>query len=262
MQLTLYQVDAFAERVFEGNPAAVVPLSGWLPDDLLQAIAIENNLSETAFFVAEGERYHLRWFTPQAEVDLCGHATLATAHVLFEHLNHRGDHIHFRSRSGELGVRRSKRGLTLDFPAIIPKPMDILPLIVEGLGAALTHLLDAPDYIAVFENEAQIRALDPDFSALAQLDRRGVLATAPGDEVDFVSRCFFPKLSVDEDPVTGSAHCKLVPYWAKRLGKSAMVARQLSARGGTLYCELQGKRVHLTGSAVDYLRGEIQLPDQ
>lgn len=260
MKLTMYQVDAFAERLFEGNPAAVVPLDHWLPDSLLQAIALENNLSETAFFVAEDGGYRLRWFTPEAEVDLCGHATLASAHVLFEHLDHPGEAVRFQSNSGELRVLRSAQGLTLDFPAIIPKPMGMMVEIVEGLGAEPTALLGAPDYIAVFDSEDQIRALRPDFAILRRLDRRGVLATAPGDEVDFVSRCFFPRLQVDEDPVTGSAHCKLVPYWAQRLGKKALIARQLSRRGGTLRCELAGKRVLLTGRAVDYLKGMIQLP--
>jgi len=261
MRLQLFQVDAFAERLFEGNPAAVVPLTVWLKDDVLQAIAQENNLSETAFFVSEGDGYRLRWFTPEAEVDLCGHATLASAHVLFEHLEHQGDEIRFQSNSGELRVLRSSEGLTLDFPAIIPKPMGMLPEIIDGLGAEPGALLSAPDYVAVFETEAQIRALQPDFAVLKRLDRRGVLATAPGDEVDFVSRCFFPKLQVDEDPVTGSAHCKLVPYWAQRLGKTRLVARQISRRGGTLRCELKGKRVFLTGRAVDYLRGSIELPE-
>ncbi len=261
MRLELFQVDAFADRLFEGNPAAVMPLAAWLPDALLQAIALENNLSETAFFVPEGEGYRLRWFTPEAEVDLCGHATLASAHVLFEHLDYSGDEIRFQSNSGELRVLRSAEGLTLDFPAIIPKPMGMLPDIVDGLGAEPSLLLGAPDYVAVFETEAQVRDLQPDFNALKRLDRRGVLATAPGDKVDFVSRCFFPKLQVDEDPVTGSAHCKLVPYWAQRLGKTQMIARQVSARGGTLNCALKDKRVYLTGRTVDYLRGSIELPE-
>jgi len=262
MKLDLYQVDAFAERVFEGNPAAVVPLEGWLPDRLMQAIALENNLSETAFFVAEGAGFRLRWFTPEAEVDLCGHATLASAHVLFEHLGQAGDRIRFFTRSGELRVSRGTQGLTLDFPAIVPEPIAMLPTLAEGLGAEPLALLGAPDYVAVFESERDIRALEPDFGLLKTLDRRGVLATAPGDEVDFVSRCFFPKLRVDEDPVTGSAHCKLVPYWAKRLGRQQLIARQLSARGGRLICELAGDRVLLTGRAIDYLIGQITLPDQ
>ncbi len=259
MKLKLYQVDAFAEQVFEGNPAAVVPLKTWLPDELLQSIALENNLSETAFFVAEGKGYRLRWFTPEVEVDLCGHATLASAHVLFEHLHHAAPEIHFETRSGRLTICRSEQGIRMDFPAIVPEPMKMLPVIVEGLGAEPTLLLKAPDYVAVFDNEAQIRALEPDFGILKTLDRRGVLATAPGDEVDFVSRCFFPKLKVDEDPVTGSAHCKMVPYWAERLGLTTLVARQLSSRGGTVKCELAGDRVFLTGTAVDYLDGTITV---
>ena len=261
MELKLYQVDAFAERVFEGNPAAVVPLEAWLPDELLQAIALENNLSETAFFVAEGAGYRLRWFTPEAEVDLCGHATLASAHVLFEHLAYPGAEIHFETRSGRLTVSRSNGGIRMDFPAIIPEPMEMLPAIVEGLGARPARLLGAPDYVAVFDSEAQVRTLEPDFAILKTLDRRGVLATAPGDEVDFVSRCFFPKLKVDEDPVTGSAHCKMVPYWAERLGRKALIARQLSKRGGTVRCELADDRVLLAGRAVDYLIGRINIPD-
>lgn len=261
MELKLYQVDAFAERVFEGNPAAVVPLEKWLTDDLLQSIALENNLSETAFFVAEGKGYRLRWFTPEAEVDLCGHATLASAHVLFEHLEHPAPEIHFETRSGRLTICRSDEGIRMDFPAIVPQPMDMLPAIVAGLGAEPSLLLKAPDYVAVFDNEAQIRALEPDFGILKTLDGRGVLATAPGDEVDFVSRCFFPKLKVDEDPVTGSAHCKMVPYWAERLGINKLVARQLSRRSGTVSCELAGDRVYLTGKAVDYLQGTITVPE-
>ncbi|AKS42559.1 PhzF family phenazine biosynthesis protein [Wenzhouxiangella marina] len=257
MELKLFQVDAFADRLFEGNPAAVVPLEAWLPDGVMQAIAMENNLSETAFFVREGEAYQLRWFTPEAEVDLCGHATLASAHVLFEHLGYSEPVIRFLSRSGELTVEKGEQGLTLDFPAIKPEPMEMLPEIVEGLGAEPVALLGAPDYVAVFESEEQVRGLEPDFAVLKRLDRRGVLATAPGKAFDFVSRCFFPKLQVDEDPVTGSAHCKLVPYWAERLGKTELIARQASKRGGTLLCELAGDRVRLTGRAVEYLRGTI-----
>jgi PhzF family phenazine biosynthesis protein len=258
-KLSIFQVDAFAERLFEGNPAAVVPLERWLPDSLLQAIALENNLSETAFFVRQGDAYQLRWFTPEAEVDLCGHATLASAHVLFEHLGHEGPRVRFLSRSGELKVEKSEQGLTLDFPAIRPEPMEMLEAIIEGLGAEPVALLAAPDYVAVFEHEDQVRALKPDSALLRRLDRRGVLATAPGEAFDFVSRCFFPKLKVDEDPVTGSAHCKLVPYWAERLGKNKLVARQASERGGALYCELSGDRVLLTGRAIDYLHGAIHI---
>ncbi|MFU8831030.1 MAG: PhzF family phenazine biosynthesis protein [Wenzhouxiangella sp.] len=261
MKLPLFQIDAFADRVFTGNPAAVVPLSAWLPDELLQSIALENNLSETAFFVADGRGFHLRWFTPEAEVDLCGHATLASAHVLFEHLGYTGMKLNFQTRSGELTVTKVRQGLSMDFPAIASEPIDAPPALLSGLGATPVEVRAAPDYLAIFASEQEIINLAPDFSALAQLDRRGVIATAPGNECDFVSRCFYPKLKVNEDPVTGSAHCKMAPYWAKRLNKTTLVGRQLSNRGGTVHCELVGNRVILTGRAVDYLKGEIELPD-
>lgn len=261
MKLELYQVDAFAEKLFEGNPAAVVPLAEWLDDDLLCAIANENNLSETAFFVAEGDGYRLRWFTPAAEVDLCGHATLASAHVLFKHLGYDGEEIVFDTRSGELRVRRSEDSLRMDFPASLPEAVDAPDELLSGLGAVPAEVLAAADYVAVFERESDIRELVPDFSRLAGLDRRGVLATAPGNEADFVSRCFFPALAVNEDPVTGSAHCELAPYWAGRLGKHCLSARQLSRRGGSLGCEVGHGRVVLAGRAVDYLKGEILVPD-
>ncbi|QOC21406.1 PhzF family phenazine biosynthesis protein [Wenzhouxiangella sp. AB-CW3] len=257
MPLQIFQIDAFAERVFEGNPAAVVPLDDWLDDDVLQAIAMENNLSETAFFVPAGDRVELRWFTPRAEVDLCGHATLATAHVLFKHLGHDGDELRFDTRSGELRVRRCDDGLAMDFPALPAEPVDVLPALAEALRCRPQQLLAAPDYLAVFESEEQVRMLEPDFAALKRLDRRGVIATAPGREWDFVSRCFYPKLDVNEDPVTGSAHCKSAPYWGQRLGRKELVARQLSARGGTVRCRLVDDRVILVGQAVDYMRGEI-----
>lgn len=257
MELKLYQVDAFAEKLFEGNPAAVVPLAEWLDDDLLRAIANENNLSETAFFVAEGAGYRLRWFTPAAEVDLCGHATLASAHVLFEHLGHEGEEIVFDTRSGDLRVRRSGDGLSMDFPASLPEPVDAPDELLSGLGAVPAEVLAASDYVAVFERESDIRELKPDFARLARLDRRGVLVTAPGNEVDFVSRCFFPALAVNEDPVTGSAHCELAPYWAAQLGKQRLIARQLSRRGGMVGCEVGNGRVVLSGRTVDYLIGAL-----
>lgn len=259
MKLRIYQVDAFAERVFEGNPAAVVPLESWPADRLLQSIASENNLSETAYFVPLDHGYELRWFTPEAEVDLCGHATLASAHVLFFHLGHQGSEIAFETRSGRLTVRRAPGGLTMDFPAIESEETVVPEDLVAGLGAEPVTVLAAPDYIAVYQSEAQIRALAPDFARLKKLDRRGVLATAPGDHHDFVSRCFFPKLGVDEDPVTGSAHCKLAPYWASRLGRTQLVGRQISPRGGTVKCRVEGERVQLTGRSVDYLIGDIDL---
>ncbi|WP_376696774.1 PhzF family phenazine biosynthesis protein [Wenzhouxiangella sp. EGI_FJ10305] len=259
MELRLFQVDAFAEKVFEGNPAAVVPLEEWLDDELLLAIANENNLSETAFFVAEGERYKLRWFTPQDEVDLCGHATLATAHVLFEHLGFSGEEIAFDSRSGELRVRRIDTALEMDFPAGRRREIGIPSGIDEALGAKPRQAFEGGDCMLVFGSEAEIRSLSPNFRALARVPGRGVIVTAPGDEVDFVSRCFFPKLRVDEDPVTGSAHCQMAPYWAERLGRETLLARQVSARGGTIRCRVAGERVKLAGPAVDFLVGTIRL---
>jgi len=258
MELKLFQVDAFADKVFGGNPAAVVPLDEWPGDELLQAIAAENNLSETAFFVAEGGGYRLRWFTPEAEVDLCGHATLASAHVLFEHLGHAADEIVFDSRSGELRVSRSDKGLELDFPAVMSREIGTPRGLPEALGGTPRQAFEGDDCMVVFGSEAEILSLSPDFRALLRMPGRGVIATAPGDQVDFVSRCFFPKLRVDEDPVTGSAHCQMAPYWADRLEKDELVARQVSTRGGTLHCRVAGERVKLAGCAVDYLIGTIR----
>jgi PhzF family phenazine biosynthesis protein len=258
MELPIYQVDAFTSRLFEGNPAAVVPLEDWLPDTMLQAIAAENNLSETAFFVVEDSCCRLRWFTPTAEVDLCGHATLATAHVLFEHLGFVGREIRFGTRSGDLIVSREGARMSMDFPAIASEPVEMPKPLVLGLGRTPLAVRAAPDFLAIFEHEDDILALEPDFSLLARLDRRGVIATAPGREHDFVSRCFYPKVGVNEDPVTGSAHCKMTPYWAAELGKTDLTARQLSHRGGTVGCRLQADRVILTGQAVTYLTGRIR----
>ncbi|HET7308024.1 MAG TPA: PhzF family phenazine biosynthesis protein [Gammaproteobacteria bacterium] len=257
MRLRLFQVDAFAERPFEGNPAAVCPLDAWLDDVLLQAIAEENNLSETAFFVPAGDAFELRWFTPVEEVDLCGHATLASAHVLFEQLDYRQPAVRFETRSGVLTASKNAAGLTMDFPAAPPEPLAMSDALAEALGRRPSALLAAFDYVAVYESEDDIRALAPDFAALAKLDKRGVVATAPGREVDFVSRCFFPALRINEDPVTGSAHCETAPYWAGRLGGNRLEARQLSQRGGAIGCEVRGDRVSLTGRAASYLVGEI-----
>lgn len=261
MKLRLYQVDAFARRLFEGNPAAVCPLEAWLDDAVLQAIAAENNLSETAFFVPQADGFRLRWFTPAAEVDLCGHATLASAHVLFECLGFAGPEITFDTRSGPLKVLREESGrLVLDFPAAAPEPTEPPAALLDGLGLAPAEVLAADDYIAVFDCEATIRSLAPDFRALGRLDRRGVCVTAPGHDHDFVSRFFAPNVGVDEDPVTGSAHCQLTPYWAQRLGRNRLRARQVSRRGGDVLCELRGDRVLLTGHAVLYLEGTIRVP--
>lgn len=262
MRLRLFQVDAFTDRVFEGNPAAVVPLDSWLDDDLLRAIAGENNLSETAFFVAREAGYQLRWFTPDSEVDLCGHATLATAHVLFEHLGCSGDEVVFESRSGELGVRRCEAGLELDFPAQPCREIGMPSGMHEALGARPVEAFEGADCMVVFGSGAEVRSLAPDFRALSRMPGRGVIATAPGDEADFVSRCFYPALAVDEDPVTGSAHCQMAPYWADRLGKAELLAHQVSARGGRIRCRLAGERVRLAGRAMDYLVGTINVPSR
>ena len=258
MKLQQYQVDAFASRVFEGNPAAVCPLESWLDDTLLQAIAMENNLSETAYFVPVDKGFELRWFTPATEVDLCGHATLAAAHVLYTELGHSADAISFATRSGELGVSREGDWYVLDFPAIVPRPCAAPAGLVEALGRQPMEVLAADDLLAVFASEAEVRALEPDQALLARLDSRGVIATAPGEQHDFVSRFFAPRVGVPEDPVTGSAHCKLVPYWAQRLGKNRMNARQVSRRGGELRLALRGDRVQMAGRAVLFLVAEIR----
>ena len=263
MRLPLFQIDAFAERVFQGNPAAVCPLEAWLPEALMQAIAAENNLSETAFFVPEGEGYGLRWFTPLKEIDLCGHATLATAHVLFEHLGFAGAEIVFSTRSGALRVTRAGDRLAMDFPAKAVEPCAAPAALIEGLGRMPLEVYGGRDYLAVFADAAEVRALRPDPRRLAELDRHGVIVTAPGGaedgDVDFVSRFFVPKFGVDEDPVTGSAHCSLTPFWAARLGKATLEARQVSRRGGRLQCTLSGERVILRGRAVTYMAATIEV---
>ncbi len=259
MQLNLFQVDAFAAQVFAGNPAAVCPLDAWLPEALMQSIAAENNLSETAFFVPEGGGYGLRWFTPQKEIDLCGHATLASAHVLFEHLGFTGERLDFSTRSGILSVSRAGNLLALDFPAKTVEACAAPAALIEGLWAVPREVHVGRDYLAVFASEEEVRALTPDPRRLAELDRHGVIVTAPGRDVDFVSRFFAPKFGVDEDPVTGSSHCSLTPFWAARLGKTTLDARQVSPRGGRLQCELSGERVILRGRAVTYMIATIRV---
>lgn len=262
MRLPLYQVDAFTDRVFHGNPAAVCPLDAWLPDRVLQAIAAENNLAETAYFVKEGADYRLRWFTPVAEVDLCGHATLASADVLFRVLGHADDTVRFHTRSGVLEVAHRGGVYFMDFPATPPVSCAQPAMLAEALGVTPRHTLRAFDYIVVVETEAEVRALAPDFNRLAQLDLRGVAVTAPGTEVDFVSRFFAPRYGINEDPVTGSAHCELAPYWAGVLGKTTMRAEQVSPRGGMVGCELRGERITLSGRAAHYMTAEIDIPLQ
>jgi predicted PhzF superfamily epimerase YddE/YHI9 len=259
--ITQYQIDAFANHVFEGNPAAVCPLSRWLDDALLQAIATENNLSETAFFVATGGRFELRWFTPVAEVDLCGHATLASAFVLFELLGHAQPAITFSTRSGDLVVARRGDALAMDFPVRRARPCSPPPALLEGLRMQPLETMAADDYIAVLRNEREVRELQPDLEKFMHLDLRGVAVTARGAECDFVSRFFAPRHGIAEDPVTGSLHCALAPYWGERLGKTALRARQLSKRGGTIECELAGERVILCGKAVKFMEGRIELPE-
>ena len=260
LELRQFQVDAFAHRAFEGNPAAVCPLDDWLPDSLLQSIATENNLSETAFFVPAVSGFQLRWFTPVTEVDFCGHATLASAHVLFSALGHTEETVAFDTRSGRLTVALDGGHLySMNFPAQLPLQCEPSQLLVDGLGARPTEALAADDYLAVFESEEQVRSLSPDFSKLRKLDLRGVIATAPGDDVDFVSRFFAPGVGIDEDPVTGSAHCELAPYWSGRLGREHLRARQISDRGGEVLCEVSGSRVILRGAAVTFMQGQITI---
>jgi PhzF family phenazine biosynthesis protein len=260
MRIPIYQVDAFTNRLFAGNPAAVCPLERWLDDGTMQAIAAENNLSETAFFVGRGGRYQLRWFTPAVEVDLCGHATLASAFVIHHCLGAGAEELRFETKSGELVVRQEGHRLALDFPARPPARCQVFPRLVEALGTAPVEILAARDYLVVYHNEEQVRTLQPSMELLAQADRFAVIVTAPGREVDFVSRFFAPSRGVPEDPVTGSAHCTLIPYWARRLGRSALRARQISARGGELWCEMQGERVKIAGEAVLYLQGSVEVP--
>jgi PhzF family phenazine biosynthesis protein len=258
MKTPIYHVDAFTNRLFGGNPAAVCPLERWLDDATLQAIALENNLSETAFFVPSEKPLRIRWFTPAVEVDLCGHATLASASVYFEVIEPGAGEVTFESQSGPLTVRRAGDRLELDFPSRPPKPVQPPASLIEALGAHPIEWGIARDFLAVFQSEADVRSLAPDMGVLKEFE--GVIATAPGDKADFVSRFFAPSYGIDEDPVTGSTHCVLVPYWAKRLKKSKLVAHQVSARGGELHCEDRGDRVAIAGHAVRYLDGEIHLP--
>lgn len=263
MKIPFYQVDAFTSRPFGGNPAAVMPLDAWLPDDVLQAIGMENNLSETAFFVPAGaQRFELRWFTPAVEVPLCGHATLASAHVLLRLLHSDWDVVHFDTKSGSLSVRKTGDLLAMDFPARTPTPCAPPPALLEGLGRApLAVLRTAEDtnYYAVFDSEAAVRAIAPDFARLKSLAPAGICITAPGESADFVSRYFAPSYGIDEDPVTGSTHCALIPLWAAKLGRAKLSARQVSGRGGELHCELDGARVVIAGQAVTVLAGQFQL---
>ena len=261
MRLPMYQVDAFTDSLFGGNPAAVCPLPAWLPDATMQAIAAENNLAETAFFVRDGNEYVLRWFTPTVEVDLCGHATLASGHVVFSFLEPQRETVGFRTlKAGTLTVSRRGDILVMDFPALPAEPRDPPAGLLAALGGRPREILGARDYLVVYDTAAEVAALKPDLAALGKVDCFAAIVTAPGEDgIDFVSRFFAPAQGVPEDPVTGSAHCTLVPYWAKRLGKIEFEARQVSRRGGALHCVLDGERVRIGGAAVTYLQGQIEV---
>ncbi|KRP62533.1 PhzF family phenazine biosynthesis protein [Pseudomonas trivialis] len=259
MKLDIYQVDAFSQHPFGGNPAAVCPLTDWLPDEQLQNIAAENNLSETAYFVPRGEHYELRWFTPTVEVDLCGHATLAAAWVLFHALAGAPPELRFATRSGELRVTRHGDELAMDFPARQPERCEPPAGLLSALGIEHAEVFGTDDYIVLVDNEAQVAALAPDFARLKGLPKRGIAVTAKSTEFDFISRWFGPNVGVNEDPVTGSAHTSLAPFWAARLGKSQLTAEQGGTRKGQLRCELEGERVIISGKAVLYMQGTIYL---
>jgi len=259
--IRIFQIDAFVtgDGPFSGNPAAVCPLDEWVDDRVMQQIAAENNLAETAFFVGGDSRYHIRWFTPALEIDLCGHATLASAAVVFDTLEKSRTRVVFDSQSGPLSVERAGERLELDFPARPPQPCEVPGELLAALGGTPQEVLAARDYFLVYGSEAEVRALRPDFARLRRLDRLGVIATAPGAQADFVSRFFAPNAGVDEDPATGSAHCTLIPYWSRRIGKTSLFAHQASARGAALWCADRGDRVGIAGRTVTYLEGTIHV---
>lgn len=262
MKQKIYQVDAFAQKVFEGNPAAVCIMKSWPAEEWMQNVAMENNLAETAFVVPNGESFEIRWFTPELEVDLCGHATLASAYVLFYHEGVKSNKISFHSvQSGALGVEKSEDGLlTLNFPEDVAAPVSKNNALDKALGRDPVKMFQGKtDYLLIYNKQEEIEALNPDFLSLSKVNARGVIVTAPGNEVDFVSRFFAPQSGVNEDPVTGSAHTTLTPYWAGELGKTQMSARQLSKRGGLLHCEYRPPRVLISGKAVLYSIGEIDI---
>lgn len=259
MELTVYQVNVFASSPFQGKPSVVIPLENWLPDVLLQQIAQENNVVETAFFVDNEEDFHLRWFTPLAEVDVCSHATLASAYVVFTELGYETDTVMFDTRLGRLKVERKDQRLQMEFRATPPRAGTTSGELIQAVGAKPADVLESHDMVFVYEDAKQVAALRPDMDALERLAPAGLIATAPGYDCDFVSRTFAPALDMPEDPVTESSHCTLVPYWAGRLGKSELLARQISKRSGEIWCALEGDRVRLEGEAVLYLRGSLIL---
>jgi predicted PhzF superfamily epimerase YddE/YHI9 len=259
MRIPYFQVNAFTRDTFGGNPAGVCPLEKWIPDSLLQKIAAENGFAETAYFVREQDHYQLRWFSPVAEVDLCGHATLASAYILWNELGARETRLDFDTRSGRLAAERRDGRVELDFPSRPPLPCPVPDDLLRGLKVSPREVLRARDYFAVYDSPAEVAALDPDLTRLARLDCLGIIVTAPGDRSDFVSRFFCPSIGVPEDPVTGSAHCTLTPYWSGRLGKAELFARQISRRGGELHCRMAGDRVIIAGHAMVYCRGELEV---
>ena len=266
MKLTLYQIDAFANKLFGGNPAAVIPLKKWIPDHLMQQLAMENNLSETVFFVpsaVKGADYDIRWFTPALEINLCGHATLASSYVIFNILKDKKKSVTFHSKSGLLTVKKKKKVLEMDFPSWKPEKIDDYPeTLVASLGSPeIVAVYKNRDYMVELQNEEAVKNCQPDFTMMKKAGEK-VIITAPGKDVDFVSRFFAPTAGVDEDPVTGSAHSQLIPFWSYKLGKNKMLAKQLSQRGGIIYCEQKGDRVIIGGECVFYMKGELTMPDQ
>ena len=259
MKLKIYQVDAFASEVFEGNPAAVCPLESWLDDAVMQKIAMENNLAETAFFVKQEGRYTIRWFTPTKEVNLCGHATLASAFVIFRDLDPSSTSITFDSKSGPLYVNKNSDLITMDFPAEPATPCPTPQAIVDAFSLHAVEVLKSVDYIVVFPDYTDLTAISVDLQALKALDLRGVCITSRDKTYDFTARMFAPNYGIDEDSVTGSAYTQLMPYWTKKLGKSTLHAKQVSSRGGELICELTKDRLFISGKAVLYLKGEIEI---
>jgi PhzF family phenazine biosynthesis protein len=259
MKIPQFQIDAFTDQVFKGNPAAVCPLETWLNDELLKSIANENNLSETAFFVKEGEAYHIRWFTPaRVEIDLCGHATIASAFVIFNNYEKDKQELTFTSKSGPLKVFKKDGLLYLDFPARMPEATSVPEGLLNAFNIKPKEVLKSRDYFLVFEKEDDVFSLKPDFYLLKKLDTK-IIATAPGKKYDFVSRFFAPSVGIDEDPVTGSAHCSLIPYWSKKLNKEKINAFQASERSGKLYCVNREERVLIGGNCVQFLKGEIEF---
>ncbi|QFR49054.1 PhzF family phenazine biosynthesis protein [Sulfurimonas lithotrophica] len=259
MTLDMYQIDAFASKVFEGNPAAVIPLKEWLDDALMQKIAQENNLSETVFFVKEDEYYHIRWFTPNTEVDMCGHATLASAYVLFELLSFKDDVIAFNSKSGILKVKKEDKKYVMDFPAQTIDKCEIPKVIINAFDKTPIECYKSMDYLVVFENEQDILDAKVNLQLLKELDLRGVIITSKSSNYDFVCRFFAPSHGIDEDPVTGSAYTQLVPYWSDKLNKNTFASKQVSQRGGEVFCKLDADKVEISGEAVKYLEGKISI---